>query len=319
MIRSPSRTLGRLLAILVFAIGTYAAAQVPTTAQADTQSPSASKLIALPAQISAGDLLEISVFDTPELTQQVRVGADGRAELALLGNVPLAGLTTQQASQEIARQLRDRQLLVRPQVNVLVKESAGQGVSVMGEVEHPGMYPLPGPRSLLDVLSMAGGLSKTADAHVSIKRREGRQADVTVKLSTQDAQMTLAADVQVYPGDLVMVPRAGVVYVLGDVNRPGGFVMQDNGKITILQALAQAGGTTTTAAANRAILLHKNGEGYVADKLHLGNIARGKEKDLELQANDIVFIPNSRLKNALHSTESVASSIGSASIYAVVH
>jgi polysaccharide biosynthesis/export protein len=314
----PSNCLLMLL-VCVYFFASYSAAQIATPSRSTDRPSSATKLTALPAQIAPGDLLEISVFDTPELTQQVRVGADGKAELALLGNVSLAGLTTQQASQEIARQLREGQLLLRPQVNVLLKESASQGVSVMGEVEHPGMYPLLGPRSLLDVLSMAGGLSKTADTRVSIKRRQGREADLTVKLSNQDAQMSLAADVQIYPGDLVMVPRAGIVYVLGDVNRPGGFVMQDNGKITLLQALAQAGGTTGTAAANRAILLHKNGDGYVADKLHLGNIARGKEKDLELQPNDIVFIPNSRLKNALHSTESVATTIGSASIYAVVH
>jgi polysaccharide biosynthesis/export protein len=320
MMRTRFPTWGHLLlALLLCAIGSYSTAQIPAPTRSDNRSTTTSKLTPLSTQITAGDLLEISVFDTPELTQQVRVGADGKAELALLGNIPLAGLTTQQAAEEIARQLREKQLLVRPQVNVLMKESASPGASVMGEVEHPGLYPLPGPRSLLDVLSMAGGLSKTADTRVSIKRREGGQANVTVKLSNQDAQITLAADVQVYPGDLVMVPRAGVVYVLGDVNHPGGFVMQDNGKITILQALAQAGGTTGTAATNRAILLRKNGEGYIADKLHIGNIARGKEKDLELQPNDVVFIPNSRLKNALHSTESVASSIGSASIYAVVH
>jgi polysaccharide biosynthesis/export protein len=320
MERRTSKSTRLLVAyVLVSLLPSYAAAQIPTPARPAERPSSTSKLTPLPTQIAPGDLLEISVFDTPELTQQVRVGADGKAELALLGNVSLDGLTTQQASEEIARQLRERQLLLRPQVNVLVKESATQGVSVMGEVEHPGAYPLLGPRSLLDVLSMAGGLSKTADTRVSIKRREGRQGDVTVKLDNNDAHMSLAADVQVYPGDLVMVPRAGIVYVLGDVNRPGGFVMQDNGKITILQALAQAGGTTTTAAANRAILLRKNGEGYVADKLHIGNITHGKEKDLELQPNDIVFIPDSRLKHALRSTESVASSIGSASIYAVVH
>jgi polysaccharide biosynthesis/export protein len=319
MMRTRFRIWDHLLcALLLCAMGNYSAAQVPAPTRSDNRSTTMSKLTPLSTQIAAGDLLEISVFDTPELTQQVRVGADGKAELALLGNISLAGLTTQQASAEIARQLREKQLLVRPQVNVLVKESASPGVSVMGEVEHPGLYPLLGPRSLLDVLSMAGGLSKTADTRVSIRRREESRA-VTVKLSSQDAQMTLAADVQIYPGDLVMVPRAGIVYVLGDVNRPGGFVMQDNGKITILQALAQAGGTTGTAAANRAMLLRKNGDGYIADRLHIGNITRGKEKDLELQPNDIVFIPNSRLKNALHSTESVASSIGSASIYAVVH
>ncbi len=305
--------------VLICLLEGFATAQTTAPATPGNRPPTTASLTALPTQIAPGDLLEISVFDTPELTQQVRVGADGRAELALLGDVPLAGLTSQQASERIADELRRRQLLLRPQVNVLIKESASQGVSVMGEVEHPGMYPLPGPRSLLDVLSMAGGLTKAADTKVSIKRRNGSQADVTVKLNNRDVHMALDNDVQIHPGDLVMVPRAGIVYVLGDVNRPGGFVMQDNGTITVLQALAQAGGTTATASANGAVLLRKNGEGYLANKLHLGNITRGKEKDLELQPNDIVFVPNNRLKNALRTTESVASGIGSASIYAVVH
>lgn len=321
MMRDPLYISTRLLIafVLIYALGSSAGAQNGAPPAAGNRPSPRSGLTALPMQITPGDLLEVSVFDTPELTQQVRVGADGKAQLALLGNVPLAGLTTQQASEEIARELRQRQLLLRPQVNVLVKESASQGVSVVGEVEHPGMYPLLGPRSLLDVLSMAGGLTKVADATVSIRRRDGRQTEGTVKLNNNDAHISLANDVQIYPGDLVMVPRAGIVYVLGDVNRPGGFVMQDNGKITVLQALAQAGGTTPTAAANGALLLRKNGEGYLANKLHLGNITHGKENDLELRPNDIVFIPDNRLKNALRSTGSIASSIGSASIYAVVH
>lgn len=294
--------------------------QTPTPAASANRGSSPSGLIAVPTKIVPGDLLEISVFDTPELTQQVRVGADGKAELALVGGVPLAGLTTQQASEEIARELRDRQFLLRPQVNVLVKESAGQGVSIMGEVEHPGMYALGGSRSLLDVLSQAGGLTKVADTRVTIRRREGREADLTVKLDNRNAQLSLAADVQVYPGDLVMVPRAGIVYVFGSVNRPGGFVIQENGEITLLQALAQAGGATGTAAPNRAVLLRKNGQGgYVSSRLRAGKIALGQDPDVPLHPDDVIFIPASKLKNALHETQDVATSIGSASIYAIVH
>jgi polysaccharide export outer membrane protein len=142
---------------------------------------------------------------------------------------------------------------------------------------------------------------------------------IVVKLKTDDPATSLANNVQIYPGDLILVPRAGIVYVLGDVNRPGGFVMQDSGTITLLQALAQAGGASKTASLNKAVLMRKNAQGYLSTKLHVGRIERGQDPDLELHANDILFVPNNRLKNVLSGTQNVASSIGSASIYAVVH
>jgi polysaccharide export outer membrane protein len=139
-----------------------------------------------------------------------------------------------------------------------------------------------------------------------------------VKLKTDDPETSLANNVQVYPGDLILVPRAGIVYVLGEVNRPGGFVMQDSGKITLLQALAQAGGASKSASLSKAVLMRKNAQGYATTKLHVGKIEKGENPDLELHANDILFVPNNRLKNVLSGTQSVASAIGSASIYAVV-
>jgi polysaccharide biosynthesis/export protein len=270
-------------------------------------------------KIGPGDLLEITIFDVPEMTQQVRVGADGKAELELLGNTELAGLTAQEAAETIARELRDQKFLQRPQVNVLVKEFASQGVSVMGEVQHPGVYQVLGPRSLLDVISMAGGLTNVADTRVTVKRRTGAEDKLTVKLKTDDPDTSLSNNVQVYPGDLVLVPRAGIVYVLGDVNRPGGFVMQDSGKISLLQALAQAGGASKTASLSKAVLLRKSAQGYVTHNLDVGKIERGQESDLELGANDILFVPSNKFKSVLNSTQSIATSIGSASIYAVVH
>jgi polysaccharide export outer membrane protein len=309
-----------IFALLVFALLHVAAmAQgVSVPSAANNPTPSA-KLAPVPLKIAPGDLLEVSVFDAPELNQQVRVGSDGKIELDLIGNTQVEGLTGQQAAEKIAHELSDRKFLVRPQVNVLIKEFASQGVSVMGEVQHPGIYQVLGPRTVLDVISMAGGLTNVADTRVTIKRRDGGSENVTVKLKTDDVQTSINNDLQVYPGDLVMVARAGIVYVLGDVNKPGGFVMQDNGHITLLQALAQAGGTGQGAAVNHAVLLHKNGDAYVTTKLQLAKVSRGQAHDIPLSANDIVFVPNSRLKSAMQQTESLASSIGSASIYAVVH
>lgn len=272
-------------------------------------------------KIGPGDLLEITVFDVPEMTQQVRVGADGKVELELIGNIALRGLTAQEAADKIARELRDQKFLLHPQVNVMVKEFASQGVSVMGEVQHPGVYQVLGPRSVIDVISMAGGLTNVADTRVTLKRRGELEDKITVKLKTDDPDAALSNNVQVYPGDLVLVPRAGIVYVMGDVNKPGGFVMQDSGKISLLQALAQAGGPSKMASLSKSVLLRKGlgGQGYVPHKLDVSKIERGEGEDVQLGPNDILFIPSNKLKNVLNNTAGVASSIGAASIYAVVH
>ena len=307
---------GLVLALMCVAVSalTRGAEQDPRNGQA-----SSTKEIPVSLKIAPGDLLHITVFDVPEMTQEVRVGANGKAQLALIGDIALAGMTGQEASEAIARELRNKKLLLSPQVSVLVKEFASQGVSVTGEVQHPGIYQVLGSRTLLDLISMAGGLTNLADTRITVQRRGAAEEKVTVKLKTDDPEASLANNVQIYPGDLVLVPRAGIVYVLGDVNRPGGFVMQDSGKITLLQVLAQAGGASRTASLNKAVLMRKNTQGYVSTKLRVGRIERGQDPDLELRANDILFVPNNRLKNVLSGTQGVASAIGSASIYAVVH
>src|ERR1051325_3819853 len=134
---------------------------------------SSSKETPVTLKIAPGDLLHISVFDVPEMTQDVRVGSNGKAQLALIGDMALAGLTGDEASQAIAHELQDRKLLLRAQVNVLVKEFASQGVSIIGEVQHPGVYQVLGSRTLLDVISMAGGLTNVADTRITVKRPGG--------------------------------------------------------------------------------------------------------------------------------------------------
>jgi protein involved in polysaccharide export with SLBB domain len=141
---------------------------------------SSSKEMPAPIRIAPGDLLHITVFDVPEMTQEVRIGAKGEAQMALIGNIDLAGLTGEEAAEAIARELRNRKLLLSPQVNVLIKEFASQGVSVIGEVQHPGVYQVLGSRSLLDLISMAGGLTSAADTRITDdngeieERRSGR-------------------------------------------------------------------------------------------------------------------------------------------------
>lgn len=269
----------------------------------------------VPMLIAAGDLLDISIYDNPDMSQEVRVETGGIVNLDLIGPSQLGGLTARQAGDRIAKQYADRRYLIQPQVTVLIKEYSTQGVSITGEVNHPGVYPLLTSRTVLDAISLAGGLTEMADTRVTIKHRSGTQERVTVRLNPQEAAAALDENAVVYPGDLVVVPRAGIVYVLGDVGRPGGLAMQDNGKITVLQALAQAGGANYTASMNGAYLLHKSAAGYVTTRLKVEDMVRGRLSDLPLVRNDILYIPPSKMKHLAENTQSLVSSAAGAVVY----
>jgi polysaccharide biosynthesis/export protein len=307
---------GVFTTLMVLALSIASVVAQTTSTGPDPGAAAASKATALEA-IGVGDFLQITVFGHPELSQQARVGNDGKTQLALLGNIALAGVTEPDAAMLISDQLREHNVLLHPKVIVAIKESASQNISVIGEVHHPGVYPLSGSRTLLDVLSLAGGLTEIADSHISIKRHSGVKDSITATLKGSDAEALLSADTLVYAGDSVIVPRAGMIYVLGDVARPGGFVMQDSGKITLLQAMAEAGGILATAATSHLVLLRKEKGNYTeTKKLDFGKIARGHEADIELQASDIVFVPNNRLKSAFRTSGSIVQSAATAAIYA---
>ncbi len=265
-------------------------------------------------RIGSGDLLAIHVFREPDLDSKVRVKDAGTVTLPLVGQVEVAGLNAADAANSIAARYRDGRFLNQPQVSVFVEESHTEQVEVLGEVQRPGAVALTSPRSLLDVLAGAGGLTKAADRHVTVRRREG--APVTM-LIPRDAEGQIGADtVQVFPGDTVLVPRAGIVYVLGDVARPGGFLMQDDSRMSLLQALALAAGATRTASENSARLLRTVNGARTEEPLRLHDIERGKEPDLALKDDDIIYVPFSFGKNVALGASSIAASASSAIIYA---
>lgn len=271
-----------------------------------------------PLLISSGDLLDITVYDNPDLSQQVRVETGGFVNLNLLGPVKLGGMTAQQAGNWIAARYTAKKYFINAQVTVLIKEYATQAVSVTGEVNHPGIYPLLTSRSVLDAISLAGGFTSLADTRVTIKHRSGDEERVTVDLTADEANTELDENAVVYPGDLVVVPRAGIVYVLGDVGRPGGLTMQDNGKISVLQALAQAGGANYASSMNSAYLLHKStNAGYVTTRIKVGDMIRGRIPDLPLARNDILYIPPSRLKHVAQNTSDMLANAAGAAVYRV--
>ena len=305
-------------AVAVVAAQETQAAPAPPAATAQDSAPPASQESLL---IGPGDLLRISVIRESELDQRVRVLDSGEITLALAGNVPVHGLTPAEAAARIAGKYREGKFLLHPEVSVFVEEYATETVTIMGQVAHPGTVRLAAPRGLIDVLSLAGGLTDSADRHIVIERKEKgvHGTEITERIRTfisNRADDALNADVLVRPGDTIVVPKAGIVYVLGDVAHPGGYVMQNDSQLTVLQAIALAAGASKTASEKRVRLV-RNVDGITRSiDLPLHDMERGREPDVPLQANDILYVPFSMAKNLSMGLASITAAAGSALIYA---
>jgi polysaccharide export outer membrane protein len=266
--------------------------------------------------IGAGDLLKVSVLGAPDSDQEVRVDASGNVSLNFIGAVPVAGKTTEQAQAAIAKKYVAGGFFTDPQVSVFAKEYVTQGVSVLGEVQKPGVYPILGARTLFDVLSLAGGTTPKAGKVVSITHRDKPQTPISVSLSN-DAAESVRSNVDIYPGDTIVVSKAGIVYIVGDVHRPSGVPME-NGSMTVLQAIAMAEGTNPTAKLNGAKLIRKSANGPVEMPLALKDMLASKSPDVHLQAEDIIFVPSSVAKNATKRTlEAIIQTATGVAIYGV--
>jgi polysaccharide export outer membrane protein len=292
------------------------------------------------SRIGPDDLLSISVFEAPEMNCTARVSASGEISLLLLGAVHAAGLTPRELESVLKEKLR-RTYMKDPHVGVFVQELQSHPVSVVGAVKMPGVFQIRGTKTVIEVLSMAQGLADDAGNTVlimhgaedaepsgssgpdgslpgaaSVAAREalprshastptppeenGEFEEINLKKLLESADSAL--NVAVRPGDIVKVPRAGIVYVVGEVQKPGGFVLQNNEGISVLQALALAQGPTHTSAINRARLIRTDpATGNRTDiPMDLGKILSGKNPDTFLQPKDIVFVPNSAAKTVFY-------------------
>jgi polysaccharide export outer membrane protein len=265
--------------------------------------------------IGPGDELRVQVFDTPEMEQTVRVTDAGEIPLLFIGNVKVKNLTPGEAARVIEETLKSKQLMIHPQVTVSVQEYATQQVSVMGQVRNPGTYPITAPLPVINVLSQAGGLADGADRNITIERHGDSQRIVKYFLSNS-SDAAIQNSVLVYPGDTVIVPKAGIVYVLGDVGRPGGYTMADNdSEMTVLEAIATAGGTNKSAITSKVTLVRKTSNGTTEIPISLGPMERGKQSDVAMQPNDVLFVPFSYMKNLAFNGSQIAASAAGAIIY----
>lgn len=247
--------------------------------------------------IGAGDLIEVSLYGVPEFKTDVRVNSAGEVSLPMLGSVAVGGLTVERAAIVIEGKLSEKQLFKNPHVTVFEKEYATQGISVLGEVQKPGIYPLLGSRRLYDVISAAGGTTPKAGSYLLITHRNDPEHSVRVPLSIGSPE-SMANNIMVEPGDTILVSKGGVVYVVGDVRQPGGFVMENGKDITVLQAVALAQGTNPNAALGSARLIRKGPNGPEDVSIPLKKILSAKSPDVKLQAEDVLFVPGSAGKSA---------------------
>lgn len=270
-------------------------------------------------RIGPEDLLEITVYEAPDLNRSARVSEDGMISLPLLGSVHAAGRSPSELETVIQNLLRHNEIMKDPQVGVLVRELQSRPVSVLGAVKKPGVFQIRSPRSLLEILSLAEGLAPDAGDSVIVMRAQdlprtsapagldedvvdtelpegALEIDLKVLLESGDPESNVA----VYPGDVVKVARAGVVYVVGQVNRPGGFVLANNKNISVLQALALAEGFTRVAKKSKGVIIRTAEDGSRSEiPVDLGKMLKGQAPDTYLQADDIVFVPGSGAKAAL--------------------
>jgi polysaccharide export outer membrane protein len=264
--------------------------------------------------ISPGDEIRISVLDLPELEQSPRVTDTGDVPVQGVGNVHVAGMTPSEAAAAIRESYMKAKFLKHPEVSVIVEEYATQNVTLIGEFRTPGAYPISTPRPILDVIALGGGLSDTADRDIVVERHGDKSNPIHYNVNN-NADQAIKAQVMVNPGDTVVVAKAGIVYVLGDVGRPGGFTMSNNeSQMTLLEALSLAGGPDKTAKLGHARLIRK--ADHTETQISLGDIQKGKRPDFAMAPGDILFVPFSYTKNLIiTSSAGIAGAAGAAAIY----
>lgn len=286
----------------------------------DTNSVFASSGVSDDYLIGPEDVLRIDVFDVKDLDETVRVSNEGTIVIPLLGQVEASGLTANQLRIRLQNEL-GKNLLQNPQVTVYVEQFHARPVSIVGAVARPGIYQITGPRSLIEMLSLAGGLETqgtvSAGKTVYVTRSAGfanlkivpgmvRIAPDKIGIDIHDLLYTPARglNIAIRPEDIIAVSKADIIYVAGNgVRKPGSFVLQDQDSISVVQALAMAEGLAPDAARRDARIIRTEANGtHATIPINLEKIIKNKAPDPVLAASDILYVPSSASKAALKKT-----------------
>ncbi len=266
-------------------------------------------------KLAPGYLLQLDVYNTPEMSLTLRVNQNGDISVPLVGAVHVAGDTVSAAQDAITKALIKEQILNSPQVTVNVLQYSSENVTLLGEVQSPGRIQLLAPKSLPDLLALAGGETIAAGKDIEIRRAAGDGGQSQHFQYAQGSSPDAIRNVMVNPGDTVFVHRAGVVYVLGAVNRPGGYLMINGGSINVAQAVALAQGTSALASTGSMRIIRQSAGTLLEMAVQYPKITRGEMLPAMLEENDIVYVPVSKLKSILTSGSTIMSSAASAVIY----
>lgn len=312
-----------LLGTTSLVLPSYCQQRVETTAETNSKLAQLAKQsppITSEYKLGSGDLVNVDVFDVPQLSRDVRVSDTGFISLPLLPERIVAkGLSTMQLQEKIAELLKASGLVTYPEVTVTLKEQRSQPITVIGSVKTPQVIQSLRPMSVLEVLSICGGISDEAGSVLLVTRKV--PADISGKTDSGEpdplaAPQTITVDlwdllnspapkdnVMLIGGDVVTVPRAGIFYVVGAVSHPGGFILSNDAEqMTTLKALALASGVTSTAKANESVIVRKDPATGISKEIpvDLRKLLNRKGPDTKMQANDILFVPDSAGKRAFH-------------------
>lgn len=269
-----------LILILLFLFGYYGWAQEKHTAE---------------YIIGPKDLLRISVFGTEELNKTVRVSEEGKITFPPLDEVEVEGLTKTELEKKLSR-LLEEEYLQNPQVTVFIVEYQSKRVSVLGAVEEPGPYELLGRQTLLQLISKAGGLTEFAGDEIFVIRLLEDGSSTSLKISIDDLFLKgdSSLNIPLEANDVITIPviKTALIYVFGQVNKPGAIEVRKSNIPTLLQAIAQAGGFSRRASKGGVRIKRRDKYGKEEQiKVNVKDIIKGKKKDIQLLENDVVYVP----------------------------
>lgn len=269
-------------------------------------------------RLTPGVLLNVLVYNEPDLTTQARIDQKGDIILPLLGAIHVEGKTIAEAQKAVQDKYVSDEILKHPQVTMNVLQYVNSGVMVLGEVQSPGKYTMLAPHTLLDVIGMAGGETNLAGDTILVQGYEKDGSAVRTYNYMRGEDEGALRNAMVDPGDTVRVKRAGVIYVLGAVYRPGGYVMQEDGSLNVAQAVSLAQGTLMQAKIGSMRVIRREPDGTLKDiPIKYKKVMEGKYPPLELQAQDIVYVPVSKVKSIFTAGANIVGETSSAAIYTV--
>ncbi len=298
------------------ALAQFAGPAVSGTAPVASVPPSAMNIQLRDVKIMPGDVISIATYGAPELTTStttnidsttgtgngsaygIKVGSQGEIVLPYLGAVKVADMTPPEAALYLEKLLKDKGILVDPQVSVSLVASPARAITVVGEVEKPAPVPAFGTLRLLDVISACGGFTPLA-SHTITVRRPGDPQPITVILES-DPKTSDETNIPLMAGDTVIVPKVGNVFVVGQVKTPSAIPLSSNTPITVMRAIAMSGGVNFGAALSKVVVIRKTpNDQHVEIQMDLNKVMHGKERDIALMSDDVLLVPSNGFKAGL--------------------